>query len=211
MRPKAWWFLVSFFTGFLFAMFAEELMVQTQDDELQIRAPRLHFITGNSLDRLKNGSAVPFDFSLSLSVDSRTNLFDRAVERIAVSYDLWEEKYSVTRMSGSNTLRGAVSRRSHERRSASHLSSDSAETWCMENMAVSTAGLNPNQMVWVRLEVRSVDPKDSPILFGDSGISLTRLIDLFSHPPRTGQQRWTLEAGPLRLSDLRKPAGTRGT
>jgi hypothetical protein len=210
LRPKAWWFIVSFCTGFLLAMAAEELVVHSQDDELRIVAPRLHFLTGASLDRLKNGAAVPYDFQLSLSLDSRTNLFDRAVERIAVSYDLWEEKYSATRLSASSTLRGAVSRRSHEHRSASHLTALGVENWCIDSLAVSTSDIGPSQSLWVRLEVRSVDPKDTPPLFGDSGVSLNRLIDLFSHPPRTGQQRWTLEAGPLRLSDIRKPA-TRGS
>ena len=210
MRLKLWWLLVSFFGGFLFALATEELLVHSEDEELHITAPRLHFLTGASLDRLQNGAAVPFDFQLSLAVGSRTNLYDRAVERIAISYDLWEEKYSATRLSGSATLRGAVSRRSHERRAASHLTAAGAERWCIDNMAVSTAGIDPAQSVWVRLEVRSVEPKDSNPLFGDTGVNLNRLIDLFSHPPRSGQQHWTLEAGPLRVSELRRP-GTRGT
>ena len=205
MRPKAWWFIVAFCTGFLLAMAAEELVVHSQDDELHIVAPRLHFLAGASLDRLKNGAAVPYDFQLSLSLDSRTNLFDRAVERIAVSYDVWDEKFSATRLSASSTLRGAVSRRSHERRSVSNLTQQGVENWCIDNLAVSTSGIGPSQWLWVRLEVRSVEPKEAPPLFSDSGVSLNRLIDLFSHPPRTGQQRWTLEAGPLRLSDIRKP------
>jgi hypothetical protein len=203
LRIRAWWFILAFSTGFLLAMAAEDLILHPREDELHISAPRFHFLTGSSMDRLKNGATVNYDFQLSLSLDSRTNLFDRAVERIAVSYDLWEEKYSVTRMSGSSTLRGAISRRSHERRSASHLTPQGAEGWCISDLAVSTNGINPDQSLWVRLEVRSVDPKETSPLFGDSGISLTRLIDLFSHPPHSGQQRWTLESGPVRLSDLR--------
>jgi hypothetical protein len=191
-------------------MAAQDLVVHSQDDELHINAPKLHFLTGASLDRLKNGAAVPFDFQLSLSLDSRTNLYDRSAERFAISYDLWEEKYSVTRLSSSNTMRGALGRRSHERRSVSHLTAEGAENWCIDSVAVSSSGIAPAQFFWVRLEVRSVDPKESSPLFGESGISLTRLIDLFSHPPRTGQQRWALESGPLRLSEMRKP-GTRGS
>lgn len=191
--------------GVLFGMASEELMVHPAGQELRISAPRLHFLTGSSLDRLRNGGTAPFDFQLSLSVGSRTNLFDRAVERIAVSYDLWEEKYSVTRMPGWATLRGAVSRRSYERRGASHLSAAGAERWCIDNMAVSTAGIEMDQNLWVRLEVRSVEPRDSNPLFGDTGVSLNRLIDLFSHPPRSGQQHWALESGPHRLAELRRP------
>ncbi len=204
MRVKASWIVVACFTGFLLALAAEDLMLRLRDEELHINAPRLHFITGTSLDRLKNGADARFDFQLSLSLDSRTNLFDRAVERIAVSYDLWEEKYSVTRLSSTSTLRGTLSRRSHEFRSASHLTAEGAENWCVDNLAVSTSGINPSQLLWMRFEIRTVDPKETSPLFGDTGVSLTRLIDLFSHPPRTGQQRWSLETGPIRLSDIRK-------
>ena len=203
------WFIAALCAGLLLAMSAEELVLHARDDELQISAPRLHFLTGPSLDRLKNGASVNYDFQLSLSLGSRTNLFDRAVERIGVSYDVWEEKYKVTRLSGSSTLRGAVSRRSHEWRSASDLTAAGAETWCLSDLAVSTGGIAPSQSLWVRLEVRSVDPKESAPLFGDAGMSLARLIDLFSHPPRSGQQRWTLEAGPVRLSEIRSM--TRGS
>lgn len=204
LRPRAWWILFTCFTSFLLAMWADDLLVQTRDDELHISTPRLHFLTGASIERLKNGASVPFDFQLSLSVDSRTNLFDRAAERFAVSYDLWEEKYSVARLSASSSLRGRSRRRSWERRSASHLTPDGVERWCIDNMFVSTNGVESNQFFWVRLEIRSVDPKEPPPLFGESGVSLNRLIDLFSHPPHSGQQRWSLETGPIRLGDLRK-------
>lgn len=211
MRWKAWWLVLAGPAGVLIAMAAEDLVVHSQDDELRIVAPRLHFITGASLDRLKNSAAaVSYDFQLSLSLDTRTNLFDRAVQRIAVSYDIWDEKFSATRLSGSSTLRGAIPRRSHERRTVSNLTGQGVENWCIDNLAVSTSGLGASQFVWVRLEVRPVAPKEEPPLFGDAGVSLTRLIDLFSHPPRPGQPRWTLEAGPLRLSDIRRP-GARGS
>ncbi len=210
MRPKPWWFIVSFFTGFLLAMFAEELIVHDRNDELHISAPRLHFISGPSLDRLRNGAAIPYDFQLSLSADSHSNVIDRALERFIVSYDLWEEKFSVTKLSSSGSMRGGIAGRSRERRSVSHLSAGEAETWCIDNVRLSTAGLNARQQLWVHLEVRAADPRDSAPLFGESGISISRLIDLFSHPPRSGQQRWNLEAGPLRLSDIER-GGTRGT
>lgn len=209
MRPKALWFIITFFTGFLLAMFANELALHRRDQELHIRAPNLHFISGPSLDRLKNGGAVPFDFQLSVAVDSSSNLYDRAVERFVISYDLWEEKYSVTKLWGSGSMRGNSRRSIRERRSVSHLTAAAAENWCIDNIAVSTTGLDPNRRLWVRLEVRSSDPRDGPPLIGESGISISRLIELFSHPPRSGQQRWTLETGPVRLADLGNLVGSR--
>jgi hypothetical protein len=209
VRPKAWWFIITFFTGFVLAMFANELALHRREQELHIRAPNLHFLNGASLDRLKNGAAVPFDFHLSLAVDSSSNLYDRAVERFVISYDLWEEKYSVTKLWGSSSMRGSSRRGMRERRSVSHLSATAAESWCIDNIAVSTSGLDPNRRMWVRLEVRSSDPRDMPPIIGESGISISRLIELFSHPPRSGQQRWTLQTGPIRLADLGSLVGSR--
>lgn len=210
MRPKPWWLIVSFCGGFLLAMFAEELIVHRRDGELHISAPRLHFITGASLERLRNGAAIPYDFQLSIAADTRTNVIDRVLQRFIVSYDLWEEKYSVTKLSSSGSMRGGSFGGSRERRSVSHLSARDAETWCVDNLRLSTSGINASRLLWVRLEVRVADPRDSAPLFGETGISISRLIELFSHPPHSGQQRWTLEAGPLRLNDIDR-GGTRGS
>src|SRR5689334_21045456 len=114
-RPASLLIIFVALTGVVAALWAEELEVLSRDDELHVSAPKLHFLTGSSLDRLKNGLVVPFDFQLSLSLDSRTNLYDRAAERFAISYDLWEEKYSVSRISSSTSLRGTARRRSWER------------------------------------------------------------------------------------------------
>jgi hypothetical protein len=207
VRLRAWWFIITFFTGFVLAMAANELVLHRRDQELHVRAPGLSFLSGPSLDRLKNGAAVPFDFQLTLSADTSTNLYDRAVQRFVISYDLWEEKYSVTKLWGSGSMRGNPDR-SRERRSVSHLTAKAAETWCIENIAISTTGLDPNRRLWVRLEVRSSDPRDLPPLIGEAGISISRLIELFSLAPRSGQQRWVLEAGPVRLGDVRRLGGS---
>lgn len=194
-------------SGFLLALGAQELSVHSRDQELHVTAPRLHFLSGASLDRLKNGAAVPFDFQLTMYADTNTSLYDRALERFVISYDLWEEKYSVTKLWGAGSMRGSDVRRARERRSISHLTAEAAESWCIDNIAVSTSGLDPGRQLWVRLEVRSTDPRDGVPLVGESGMSITRLIDLFSHPPRSGQQRWTLDKGPVRLADVNRPAG----
>lgn len=208
MRVRAWWLIPSFITGFLLAMWAQEMSLQFRDNELRVSAPKLHFLTGPSLQRLKNGIAVPFDFQMTLWVDNHNTLYDRALQRFVVSYDLWEEKFSVAKQRGF-TLRGG-SRSADAPRSASHLVSDAAESWCIDSMSLPVAGLRQDQQLWVRMEVRSPDPKDSAPVLGDSGLSLTSLIDLFSRPARAAEQRWTLEAGPVRISDLKR-AGGRGS
>lgn len=206
-QPPIPWLAAACATGVLCGMWTEDLLVHVRDQELRVTAPRFHFLSGAPVNRLRNGAAVPFDFQLSLAVDTRSNLFDRALERFVVSYDLWEEKYSVTKLWGAGSIRGASNSRTRERRSVSHLSAEGVENWCIDNVALSTSGLDPNRRVWVRLEVRTTDPRDGAPLVGESGISINRLIELFSHPPHSGQQRWTVESGPMRLADLRGRSG----
>jgi hypothetical protein len=195
-RIRPWWIVLSFASGFLFAMWAQELAAHWRNDEIHISAPNLHFITGPSLDRLKNGAAVPFDFQLTASLESRGGPIARALERFVVSYDLWEEKYSVSKVRASTPVRDAAS--------VSHLSVQAAEAWCVGQIALPTSSLRNDQPFWLRLELRSIEPKQSAGVVGDSGISLTRLIDVFSHPLRPEQQRWAIESGPFKLDDLKR-------
>ena len=109
-----------------------------------------------------------------------------------VSYDLWEEKFSVTRLSGMP-------------RSASHLSAARRRGLVPGKHGRSApAGLDPQRQFWLRLELRAADPRDEAGVVGEPGINITRLIELFSRRPRAEQPQWTLDAGPLRLADLRE-------
>lgn len=181
-------------------MAAGELLVHWQDDQLRVSAPRVHFLSGIALERLHDGAAVPFDVQLSLTMESKTRVVSRSLERFIVSYDLWEEKFSVRKP------RPLL-------RSVSHLSASAAEAWCMENVSVSTNGIDPDQPLWVRLDVRTGDLKDPPPMFGapdDGGISLASLIEIFSRPARRLQPNWMVEAGPMHLSEIKRMNG-RGT
>jgi hypothetical protein len=194
--PTRWWLIASFLAGFGCAMWAEELILHWKEDRLRLSAPKFHFLDGKPLDRLKNGSSVPFDFQLTLSAGSKNDVFQRAAERFVFSYDLWEEKFSVSKVRA-------------PRRNISHLTAAAAESWCLDNVQISTAGLAGDQPLWVRLEIRS-DDRDQPPVLGDPGISLTSLIEIFSRPARGAQPHWILEAGPLRLDDIKRSSG-RGT
>jgi hypothetical protein len=46
-----------------------------------------------------------------------------------------------------------------------------------------------------------VDQKNSALMGPDPGISITTLIELFSRPPRSQQDRWTLESAAFRLPE----------
>ncbi len=197
---KPWWLVLGFLFGFLCAVFAEELIAHWKDDSIRITAPRFHFLAGRPLDRLHNGATVPFDFQLSVWVRDQTQLHGRSQERFILSYDLWEERFSV------------VTQVKTPRQSASHLSAGAAEAWCLDHISVPASGLRPDDRVWVHLDVRAGDPREASSIFGrdslgESGISLTKLIEIFSRPPREQQAHWSLEAGPMRLADIKEANG----
>jgi hypothetical protein len=178
---------------------AETLRVRLNGDRLTVAAPQLQFFMGRPLERLHDGASVWFDFQLTALAErplagTAPRVLERAVERFAVSYDLWEERFAVSRLS----------RPAH----ASHLTSRAAEAWCLEQTALPTASLAPDRPFWLRLEVRAEDPRERPAIWGEPGINLTRLIELFSRPSRSGQPSWLVDEGPFRLAELK--SGGRG-
>jgi len=193
---KPWWLIAAFLSGLAFAMAAEELILSTQDSRLEFTAPRVHFLVGKPLERLRNASEVPFDFKITLWSGTRSHLYREIPARFVVSYDLWEEKFSVTRLLPS-------------RRTARHLTDAAAEAWCLQQMATDVSGIGPTEPLWARLEIRAQDGKDPGLPFGrgnitDSGISLTSLIEIFSRPAATAQPHWQVETGPITLEELRR-------
>jgi hypothetical protein len=164
------------------------LDVSFDGDNLHVAAPDLHFLTGKPLERLKNADTVTFLSQLTVYIDERGTILRRLPERLVVSYDLWEKRFAVTIPGG-------------YKRSMSNLTAQQAEVWCIENLAVSALGLPPDRPFWLKFELRTTERRELSVLVGDSGISLTSLIDIFSHPAG-GDLYWSREAGPLRLREL---------
>src|SRR5579862_5105858 len=173
---------------------AERLNVAWDGDDLHVAAPQLHFLAGKPLDRLKDGAAVVFLTQLTLTTDNFATSLRRAPERFVFSYDLWEEKFSVTKLGAGQ-------------RTISHLSAAAAEAWCLDNVAISSTGLPPDRPFWLRFDLRAAEPRDEAAVIGESGLNLTRLIEMFSRRPRDEQPQWTAEAGPLRLGGLKRLLG----
>jgi hypothetical protein len=167
---------------------SQGLLPHEASGEIRVTAASLHFLTGQSLSRLHDGAAVPFDFQLIITSGSQNTVVARALERFVVSYDVWEEKFSVVRV-----------RDFH--RSGMRLSAAGAESWCLENLFVPAAGLPAGQPLWARLEIRTAESKEP--LPADSGISLSALIEIFSRPSRPQQDRWSVESAPFQLDGLK--------
>jgi len=188
---RRWWLLASFGAPLTLGLAAQSLGVRLDGDDLRIAAPQFHFLTGKPLEKLKDGASVAFLAQLSLSSEVNSPAIKRAVDRFIVSYDVWEEKFSVTQ---TGVERGTVT----------HLTSTAAETWCLDRLAVGIDGVASEKPFWVRLEIRVEDARDQAGVVGDAGINLTRLIEIFSNAARAQQSRWEAVTGPVRLMDLKR-------
>jgi hypothetical protein len=193
------WLLAGLGIPLLGARGEESLQVSFDGDNIRVAAPGLHFLTGKPLERLKAADTVVFDSQITLFTDDRGTIFHRPVtERLIFSYDLWEEKFSVT-------VRGVSPR------SQSRLTADQAEAFALGELAVTALGMAPDRPFWLRLELRARSSKELSSAVGDAGISLTGLaIDWLSRKPGADNPYYIRSRGPLRLSDLPRTPPARG-
>jgi hypothetical protein len=175
---------------------APSLDARLDGERLHVAAAGFSFLTGKTIERLKNGASAGFAAQLSLSAEAGGPVIRRGIERFVVSYDLWEEKFSAVRL-------GAI------RRAISRTTAAGVEAFCVEGLSLDAAGYARDRPFWLRLEIRAEDPREQGAVVGEPGINLTRLIEIFSRPARGQQGHWTLERGPLRLADL-KTSGRKG-
>ncbi|HWR49944.1 MAG TPA: hypothetical protein VN428_02485 [Bryobacteraceae bacterium] len=175
---------------------AEALEIRLVSGRLKVSAPQFRFVTGKALERLHNGAPVPFAVQLSLSTTRSGVPILRDIQRFVLSYDIWEQRF-------------AASRLGPRRRSASNLTANAVETWCLDEMSLEPSGVSEQQQFWLRVEVRAEEPRqDAPDY--DEPLNLTRLIDLFSRKARGEDRRTRIEAGPFRLAELRRTFPPRG-
>lgn len=180
---------------------AQDLAVHLDGDYLRVSLPHIDFLQGKPLNRLKDGASVAFLGQLTIT-SSPTSLtpIAKTVARFALSYDIWEERFSVTKIG------------SDSKRSVSHLSSHQTENWCLDNLGIDRSELPADKPFYVNLDLRVEDPKDQISIVGDSGINITHLIRIFSQPSHGAEPRWLKSSGPYRLEDLKRSEirGTRG-
>ncbi len=198
---KTWWFFAAFLSGMALAMLAdamlsEDLILQHRNHRLEFSAPRTDFFAGPPLMRLHNAAEVSFIIKTTLFSGTKDHVFTSAVDKFVVSFDLWEEKFSV------------VDRRAQK--SVKNLTEKAAQAWCLSQMGLDTTGLSGNEPLWARVDIGVEDaPRDGGLL-GDtvnsSGISLTSLIDFWSRPGSQPQKR--LEYPAFTLDQLKPTRGS---
>jgi len=167
------------------AVGAETLQLRVSADKLFVTAPTLALIQGPLLQHLKNGNTASFDFNLSLWAGSKNSTRRPAFERFVVSYDLWEEKFSVAGLRKPQV-------------SASRLTAQGVPAWCLEHISVPVTGIASNAPVWAKLEVNLVE-KQNKSDSEENAINLASLVEIFSNTNRGSQRRWVFETGPTKL------------
>jgi hypothetical protein len=163
--------------------------VSVVGDALHIKTSEFTFIKGDALDRLTQGRPVRFDLSLAIVSRPGGPVVTQSRQSFNLSYDLWEERFAVTRIGTPP-------------RSVSHLTSKDAEAWCLMNTPLSVSalgGLGRDGSFWIRLHYLIVAPDPAPRGEEDP-LTLRGLIDMLSRRRKTTEQE-DLEAGPFRLPD----------
>lgn len=171
------------------------LIARLDGNLLRVAAPNFSFLSGKQLERLKDGASVAFLAQVTVSTSPNYLIADsRSVARFAISYDIWEERFSVAK----------ITDRTEEKRTVKDLPGPATETWCLDNLPINEAALPANAPFYVQLDLRVEDPRDQPNVISPAGISLARMVEIFSRPVYDKQAHWLLNSGPLRLDDLRK-------
>jgi len=194
---------ISITRAFAVSLNPSDLAVHFDGDYLRISLPRYSFLGGKELERLKDGASVAFLAQLTVTATPNSLMpIARSVARFALSYDIWEERFQVTKIGASP----------ESRRTVSHLTEQAAQNWCIDNLTLDKSQLPSDRPFYLQFDLRAEDPRDQLGIIGEPGINLTRLIEIFSRPVRSAQFHSLMTAGPFRLDDLRKlePKGPRG-
>jgi hypothetical protein len=168
----------------------QPLAVERHGDHLQVAAPQLHFLEGKPVEQLHNGASVTYVFALTLTAGQSNKALWHVETRFVVSFDLWEERFSVVQ----TTPPG---------RSGSNLTAAAAEAWCLDNMPVPLPTLAPEKTFMIKLECQVAEEEGEGSTETASRLTLAGLIDVFSRKERAAPLRWEALSGPLRLADLK--------
>jgi hypothetical protein len=170
---------------------AQALTVRIDGDQLRVAAPRLHFLVGEAVNRLRDGATVQYRIDLTVKTEKAGRVISRTQQEFAISYDLWEEKFAVKKLGSSP-------------RTISHLSAIAVEAWCLDNISIPVAALGSTQSFWIRLDYQAADGATPTDQNENPGFTLTGLVDIFSRRARSEQLHGFEEVGPLRLESLKK-------
>ena len=189
------WLLAGLGLPLFIARAGDELAPPLFDgDNLQpVLPPKFHFLTGKPLERLNGGNTVAFLAQISLYTDDKhTTVKNSPVQRFILSQDIWDRTFKVS----------IPNFGPHER---TGLTVAQAESWCLENLYISTAGVPRDQPLWMKFTMKTVHQDDLARVIGDDRISLTSFFEYISRRAGAGEPQWVYETmRAFRLQDLKK-------
>jgi len=159
------------------------------NDTLHVRAPEFRFLQGRVLTQLRDGRTARLEVRLELLGRAGGPVLAQTEQTFNVSFDLWEERFAVTRVG-------------QPARSVSHLTSTAAEAWCLENMTIAASAIQAERRgaVWMRLVLRTREDAPARQTDEDSGFSIRILIDALGRRQEREAQPLMLEAGPFNVN-----------
>ncbi len=164
------------------------LAVGRRGDRLYMTAPHLHFLVAKPLEQLQNGASVTYEFVLAAAGASSGRPFYTQQEAFVVSFDLWEERFSVV----------PTSPRLH---SGSHLTAAEAEAWCVDALSVPLSVLPPEKSFVIKLTCQvAANESDADT----HPLTLAGLIDVFSRKGHEAPMRWEAVSASLHRADLKE-------
>ena len=169
---------------------AQSLTVRAAGDMLQLRGSGLRLIESAVAAHLKDGRSVRVDFEMTILDKAQGAAVTQNRQSFVLSFDLWEQRYAVTRT-------GAAPR------SISHLTARDAEAWCVENLSIPLTALgrfSRDLPFWVRVEFR-VQDQPPPPADTQSPFALRTLIEVFSRRGAEEALDRSFVAGPFRVGN----------
>ncbi len=163
------------------------LTAEPRGDRLHVTAPQMHFLVAKPLGQLQNGASVTYAFALAIAGSPGNKTYFSQQESFVVSFDLWEERFSV------------VQTGSHQR-SVSHLTAAEAEAWCIDAVSAPLSALPSEKTFVIKLACQVVrNGTDSE----SRSLTLAGLIDVFSRKEREAPMHWEAASEVLHRADLK--------
>lgn len=171
---------------------SQSLGARTDGERLRVVVEGVRFLSGDALRKLHDGVPVVYVFRLTAHSSRLGNALTKSEYRFIISYDIFEEKFQVSR------VRPAP-------RVASHLTIAAAEAAILDVLEVPIQSIRGAVPFWLRLEYEAEESTRAD----NSAVSLEGLVEIFSRTTTKESTRGVVESGPLRLSDLpRAPRGS---
>jgi hypothetical protein len=171
---------------------AQSLSARVEGDRLRVGVESVRFLKGDPLRRLQDGGSVVYIFRVTALTSLTGSVLAKAEYRFVISYDIFEEKFQVSRIRPTARV-------------VSHLTQAAAEALCMDSLELPIQSLSTSRPFWLRLEYEAEVSTET-----ESSGALGGLVEVFSRKPASEPSRGVVQAGPLQLSNLPRSAPARG-